>query len=62
MEFLLQLMAELFNGDFMHDEASENVESSRNDIFKSDMVSEEEAQYEEIPNEEELLFNFMHFR
>ena len=62
MEFLLQLMAELFDGDFMHNETSENVESSRNDISISDMVFEGEAQYEEIPSEEELLFNFMHFR
>ena len=66
MEFLLQLMAELFDGEFMHNEVSTQTETFSDDIRKADVICdmehEEDTQYGEISGEEEILFNFIHFR
>jgi len=64
MEFLLQLISELFDGEFMRDEASSQTETFQNEIPKAGVICdmEEDTQYGEISGEEEILFNFMHFR
>ena len=65
MEFLLQLIAELFDGEFMRGEVAPQTETIQNEIPKTGVIcdmAEEDAQYGEISGNEEILFNFIHFR
>ena len=65
MEFLLQLIAELFDGEFTRNEVAPQTETIQNEIQKAEVIrdmAEEDTQYGEITGNEEILFNFIHFR